>query len=362
VLPSGQKLTLDLLATISLEVVSFHAYAPLPALVIFNCILEVVFCEGVQHRLRSVYQFIFSRGNRKGEGGWGTIVKLFLVKNSLVKNEVWDGALSWCYSQFFCRQSSGWSRSTFSRNRRRTLQECAKLTIRPARKCSLRAISLMPKKMISMLTTFHMSRLFSVSVSLDFQCTAHAFFPECLSNQCQGLRRNFPEIFTKSDAVPLSDPSRNPIRPDTRLQIIGRKNQHGYPAAWNFVHWLPSYASTFMYCCIVLPQLLCWHQSLKLWIPPRIKMLLISAGGVSDETVKYGLSSAGLRLKSDCSGKAQKQFNSKLQTRPLVREGATKYQSCSCLKEISWRKKNWSQAPMGAGHQDRLADWLSVIN
>jgi hypothetical protein len=34
--------------------------------------------------------------------------------------------------------------------------------------------------------------------------------------------------------------------------------------------------------------------------------------------------SAGLRLKSDCSGKDQKQFNSKLQTSPLDREGATK--------------------------------------
>jgi hypothetical protein len=32
----------------------------------------------------------------------------------------------------------------------------------------------------------------------------------------------------------------------------------------------------------------------------------------------------GLRPKSDCFGKAQKQFYSKLQTRPLVREGATK--------------------------------------
>jgi hypothetical protein len=39
---------------------------------------------------------------------------------------------------------------------------------------------------------------------------------------------------------------------------------------------------------------------------------------------KNGLSSAGLLLKSNCSGKAQKQFYSKLQTRPLVREGATK--------------------------------------
>jgi hypothetical protein len=52
--------------------------------------------------------------------------------------------------------------------------------------------------------------------------------------------------------------------------------------------------------------------------------LALQVGGVSDKTVKFGLSSAGLRLKSDCSGKAQKQFYSKLQTRPLVREGATK--------------------------------------
>jgi hypothetical protein len=34
------------------------------------------------------------------------------------------------------------------------------------------------------------------------------------------------------------------------------------------------------------------------------------------------VSSAGFRPKSDCSGKAQKQLYSKLQTRPLVRDGA----------------------------------------
>jgi hypothetical protein len=52
--------------------------------------------------------------------------------------------------------------------------------------------------------------------------------------------------------------------------------------------------------------------------------LALQVGGVSDETLKYGLSSAGLGPKSDCSDKAQKQLYSKLQTRPLVREGATK--------------------------------------
>jgi hypothetical protein len=56
---------------------------------------------------------------------------------------------------------------------------------------------------------------------------------------------------------------------------------------------------------------------------------------------------AGLRPKSDCSGKAQKQLYSNLQIRPLVREGATNLQSRKCLKEISRGKKNWSQVPDG---------------
>jgi hypothetical protein len=44
---------------------------------------------------------------------------------------------------------------------------------------------------------------------------------------------------------------------------------------------------------------------------------------------------------------AQKHLYSNLQTRPLIREGATKLQTRSCLKEISRRKKNWSQVPDG---------------
>jgi hypothetical protein len=59
------------------------------------------------------------------------------------------------------------------------------------------------------------------------------------------------------------------------------------------------------------------------------------------------MSSAGLRPKSDCSGKAQKQLYSKLQTHPLVREGATKLRTRNCLKEISRKKKNWSQVLNG---------------
>jgi hypothetical protein len=73
----------------------------------------------------------------------------------------------------------------------------------------------------------HRSHLFSVSVSLDFPCTTHAFFP----NACliiAGVSITVSEICTKFDAVPLSDLSQNHIRPDTQLQIKGRKNQYGY--------------------------------------------------------------------------------------------------------------------------------------
>jgi hypothetical protein len=51
VLPFGQKVTLRLLAT--LEVVPFRVYAPFAKLLLFlKFIMEVVFYEDVQHRLR----------------------------------------------------------------------------------------------------------------------------------------------------------------------------------------------------------------------------------------------------------------------------------------------------------------------
>jgi hypothetical protein len=71
------------------------------------------------------------------------------------------------------------------------------------------------------------------------------------------------------------------------------------------------------------------------------------------------MSSAGLRPKSGCSGKAQKQLYSTLQTRPLVREGATKLQTCNCLKEIQGESKLGSIAPDWARHQDILTDCRS---
>jgi hypothetical protein len=52
-LPSGQKLTFGLLATITLEVVLSHAHAPFLSLPkFFKFILEIVYCVYVQHCLQ----------------------------------------------------------------------------------------------------------------------------------------------------------------------------------------------------------------------------------------------------------------------------------------------------------------------
>jgi hypothetical protein len=108
---SRKKLTQGLLATINLKEVPFHAYASFSAFLSFlKCILEVVFCDGVQHSASitstvskwRVFSFIFNGENRKKlQGakfrrvGWvGTTVMLLSLRNSLVKKEVSDGALS----------------------------------------------------------------------------------------------------------------------------------------------------------------------------------------------------------------------------------------------------------------------------
>jgi hypothetical protein len=57
------------------------------------------------------------------------------------------------------------------------------------------------------------------------------------------------------------------------------------------------------------------------------------------------VSSAGLRLKCDCSGEAQKQFNSKLQTRFLVREDALIAKRRNCQTKEEEQDKIWSRVP-----------------
>jgi hypothetical protein len=70
------------------------------------------------------------------------------------------------------------------------------------------------------------------------------------------------------------------------------------------------------------------------------------------------VSSVGLRLKCDCSGKAQKQFNSKLQTRFLVREDALKAEQRNCPTQEE-QSTLWSRVPKG-GPIPRLTGRLAV--
>jgi hypothetical protein len=141
-------------------------------------------------------------------------VMLFLFNNSLMKKQVWGVAL-WCNSQFFGAKVR---REVFAHFYTATIKHHSSMWNCPfglpgrilcdqspwcERKwwiiCSWRCSS-------------HLSP-FSVSVSLDLPCMPHAFFPERLSNHCQGLRHISSEIcWNLMLFVCLSYPSRNRIR------------------------------------------------------------------------------------------------------------------------------------------------------
>jgi hypothetical protein len=70
------------------------------------------------------------------------------------------------------------------------------------------------------------------------------------------------------------------------------------------------------------------------------------------------VSSVGLWLKCDCSGKDQKQFNGKLQTRSLVREDALKAEQRNCQTKEE-QDEIWSSVPKG-GPIPRLTGRLTV--
>jgi hypothetical protein len=70
------------------------------------------------------------------------------------------------------------------------------------------------------------------------------------------------------------------------------------------------------------------------------------------------VSSVGLRLKCDCSGEAQKQFNCKLQTRSLVREDALNAEQRNYHTKEE-QDKIWSRFPKG-GPIPRLTGRLTV--
>jgi hypothetical protein len=77
VLPSGQKITLGILTTITLEVLPTRKYAPFPVLLpLFKCILEVIICVVFSTAWNSAsitsivskwrpLSFIFNQGNKK---------------------------------------------------------------------------------------------------------------------------------------------------------------------------------------------------------------------------------------------------------------------------------------------------------
>jgi hypothetical protein len=118
-------------------------------------------------------------------GGLSVLSSVGKAKKSyLVKKEVWDGALSWCNSQLFCRQSSGWSLHKYFVNN--PLDVKKKLGIF-SWLCS------------SSVLTF--SVLVSLVIPFKHPCTAHALFPERLSNNFQVLHRTFFEIYTKFSYV-----------------------------------------------------------------------------------------------------------------------------------------------------------------
>jgi hypothetical protein len=60
------------------------------------------------------------------------------------------------------------------------------------------------------------------------------------------------------------------------------------------------------------------------------------------------VSSAGLRPKSDCSGKAQKKLYGKLQTSPLVREGAKNNKPATVERKFQGERKISRGSQMGA--------------
>jgi hypothetical protein len=142
------------------------------------------------------------------------------------------------------------------------------LTVRPAKSNSL--WTLKAKKVIRMLLTllFTCLAFFSVYKFGLFNSTVHVRIMLSLNTCLITARvcRTLSEICTTSDAHLLMNPLEYCIRPGTQLQIKGC-NQHIHKTPWNSVHWLPRYASTIIYCCIMLQQPYRGkQQSRKLWI------------------------------------------------------------------------------------------------
>jgi hypothetical protein len=100
---------------------------------------------------------------------------------------------------------------------------------------------------------------FSVSLSLVFPCMAYAFFPNTCLIIAMASITLFPRLQVSCCSFVGSIAKLHQAK---RLQIKGHKNQHVHQAVWNSVYWLPRYASTIIYCFIMLLQLLySWRTS-----------------------------------------------------------------------------------------------------
>jgi hypothetical protein len=147
------------------------------------------------------FSFIFDRGNRE-VGRVGDDGHVFCQRFPGEK-EVWDGALSWCNSQFFCHQSSGRILRTFSLSP-------YNFTVVWRIDCLDCQDELFVNKPLDMKENdehaldfaLHPTRLFLSRWVWTFPLGAHSFFHERLCNHFQGLRLTFPKISTRFDAVP----------------------------------------------------------------------------------------------------------------------------------------------------------------
>jgi hypothetical protein len=157
------------------------------------------------------FQFYLRSGKQRKVGWVENDSHVVLVKNSMVKEEVWDGGCSDATASSFVAGVRGEvfahyyavaaKRYSSIRNWLFGLPECILSEQSPWCQGKLWACSWLCSSPVLP---------FSVSMNLDMpfkhSCTAHVFFPERLFHHCQGLRRTFSEICTTSDAVPLSDP------------------------------------------------------------------------------------------------------------------------------------------------------------
>jgi hypothetical protein len=132
----------------------------------------------------------------------------------------------------------------FSNSRCKSHNKYVKLTVWPARTNPLRTILLRSKIIMCMLLPLQFPVLPSLvcpepSMPFKHPCMVHAFFSECLSNHWPGVHCTFSEICTISDAVPLSDQSRNPIRPDTHDSKQGVKKLARPPGCVKYCTFTP---------------------------------------------------------------------------------------------------------------------------